>query len=94
MVKYGSFRSHILGLEAVTASGDILDLRSEIVKDNTGYDLKQLFIGAEGTLGIVTRLNILCPRVDKFRTLIVFKTDNFSTIVKNIPKIKTIPLQQ
>ena len=60
VIKYGSFRSHILGLEAVTPNGEVLDLRSEIMKDNTGYDLKQLFIGGEGTLGVITKLNIHC----------------------------------
>ncbi|MCB0371197.1 MAG: FAD-binding oxidoreductase [Bdellovibrionales bacterium] len=77
VIKYGSFRSHILGLEAVLANGEVLDLRSEVLKDNTGYDLKQLFIGGEGTLGVITRLNILCPKMDKIRRIMVFKTDNY-----------------
>ncbi len=41
----------MLGLEVVTADGTVLDLLRTLRKDNTGYDLKQLFIGAEGTLG-------------------------------------------
>jgi FAD/FMN-containing dehydrogenase len=45
VLKYGSYRSHILGLEAVLATGEVLDMRSEIFKDNTGYDIKQLLIG-------------------------------------------------
>ena len=77
VIKYGSFRSHILGLEAVLPSGEVLDMRSKIVKDNTGYDLKHLFIGGEGTLGIITRLNIHCPKVDTYHKVLVFKTDNF-----------------
>lgn len=60
VVKYGSLRSHILGLEAVLPNGEILDLRSKIHKDNTGFDLKQLFISSEGTIGIITKLNIHC----------------------------------
>jgi FAD/FMN-containing dehydrogenase len=47
------------------------------MKDNTGYDLKQLFIGGEGTLGIITKLNIQCPKIDAIRRIIVFKTDKF-----------------
>jgi len=61
----------------VTPNGEILDFRSDIMKDNTGYDLKQLFIGGEGTLGIITKLNIHCPKIDAIRRIIVFKTDKF-----------------
>lgn len=75
VIKNGGFRSHILGLEAVIPSGEILDMTSEIHKDNTGYDLKHLFIGSEGTLGMITKLNIHCPKVDVDRKILVFKTD-------------------
>lgn len=54
VLRYGSVRSLVLGLEVVLADGRTLDLMRNLRKDNTGYDLKQLFIGAEGTLGIVT----------------------------------------
>lgn len=54
VVRYGSTRGLCLGLEVVLASGEVLDLMSELHKDNTGYDLRDLFIGAEGTLGIIT----------------------------------------
>jgi FAD/FMN-containing dehydrogenase len=54
VLRYGMAREQILGLEAVLADGRVLDLLRTLRKDNTGYDLKQLFIGAEGTLGIVT----------------------------------------
>ena len=46
MVKHGSFRSHILGLQAVMANGSILNLSSSAYKDNTGYDVKNLLIGS------------------------------------------------
>ena len=54
VLRYGMAREQILGLEAVLADGRVLDLLRTLRKDNTGYDLKQLFIGAEGTLGVVT----------------------------------------
>jgi len=54
VLHYGNMRSLVLGLEAVLPSGDIWHGLSGLRKDNTGYDLKQLFIGAEGTLGIIT----------------------------------------
>ncbi|NHB78070.1 FAD-binding oxidoreductase [Rhodobacter calidifons] len=54
VLRYGSTRGLCLGLEVVLPDGRILDLMSELHKDNSGYDLKDLFIGAEGTLGIIT----------------------------------------
>src|SRR6202167_4963635 len=51
---YGVARSHVLGVEVVLADGRILDNLNKLKKDNTGYDLKNLFVGAEGTLGVIT----------------------------------------
>ncbi len=54
VLRYGSTRALCLGLEVVLADGRVLNMLSELHKDNSGYDLKDLFIGAEGTLGIIT----------------------------------------
>jgi FAD/FMN-containing dehydrogenase len=54
VLRYGTARELVLGLEVVLADGRVLDMLRTLRKDNTGYDLKQLFIGAEGTLGIIT----------------------------------------
>jgi FAD/FMN-containing dehydrogenase len=54
VLHYGNTRDLVLGVEAVLADGRVLNMLRTLRKDNTGYDLKQLFIGAEGTLGIVT----------------------------------------
>ena len=62
LVRYGSLHGSVLGLEVVTAEGRIVDMQSTLRKDNTGYDLKQLFVGSEGTLGVITTANILTPR--------------------------------
>jgi FAD/FMN-containing dehydrogenase len=60
---HGIARSHALGLEVVLADGRVLDNLNKLKKDNTGYDLKNLFIGAEGTLGIITAAVLrLVPR--------------------------------
>ncbi len=53
-LRYGNTREFVLGLEVVTANGEILNILHHLRKDNTGYDLKQFFIGSEGTLGIIT----------------------------------------
>jgi FAD/FMN-containing dehydrogenase len=55
-VRYGSLHGNVLGMEMVLANGTIVDNLSTLRKDNTGYDVKQLFIGAEGTLGSVRRV--------------------------------------
>lgn len=55
VIRYGMTRALVLGLEVVLANGDVIDAMGSLIKDNSGYDLKQLFIGSEGTLGVVTR---------------------------------------
>ncbi|XP_040982697.1 D-2-hydroxyglutarate dehydrogenase, mitochondrial isoform X2 [Aquila chrysaetos chrysaetos] len=65
LLRYGSLRGTVLGLEVVLADGSALDCLASLRKDNTGYDLKQLFIGSEGTLGVITAVSILCPQKPK-----------------------------
>ncbi|ANT54109.1 FAD-binding oxidoreductase [Mesorhizobium amorphae] len=55
VLRYGMYRAQVLGLEAVLADGSILTSLKGLPKDNSGYDLNQLFVGSEGTLGVVTR---------------------------------------
>jgi FAD/FMN-containing dehydrogenase len=69
VLRYGSTRALCLGLEVVLADGRVLNLMSELHKDNSGYDLKQMFIGAEGTLGIITAAVMkLVPRPRAYAT--------------------------
>ena len=58
VLRYGTTRSWVSGLRVVVASGELLDIGGALVKDNTGYDLRQLFIGAEGTLGIIVEATL------------------------------------
>jgi FAD/FMN-containing dehydrogenase len=67
VLRYGSARQLVLGLEVVLADGRILDLLKTLHKDNTGYDLKQLFIGAEGTLGVITAAALKLFAMPKLR---------------------------
>jgi len=55
VIRFGMMREQVLGLEAVLANGTVISSLNAVLKNNTGYDLKQLFIGSEGTLGVVTR---------------------------------------
>jgi FAD/FMN-containing dehydrogenase len=69
---HGIARTHALGLEVVLADGRVLDNLNKLKKDNTGYDLKNLFIGAEGTLGIITAAVLrLVPRPRSVETAFV-----------------------
>jgi FAD/FMN-containing dehydrogenase len=72
VLRYGMMRDLVLGLEVVLAGGRVLDLMRGLRKDNTGYDLKQLFIGAEGTLGIITAAMLkLFPKPTGYATALV-----------------------
>lgn len=55
VIRYGMMRDQVLGIEAVLADGTVISSLNTVIKNNTGYDLRQWFIGSEGTLGIVTR---------------------------------------
>jgi FAD/FMN-containing dehydrogenase len=58
VLRYGMMRANVLGLEAVLADGTVVCSLNRMLKNNAGYDLKQLFIGTEGTLGVVTRVDL------------------------------------
>jgi len=81
--RFGSLHANVVGLEVVLADGTILDCNISKVnhKDNTGYDLKQLFIGAEGTLGIVTKVAISCPRLPVSKQVAFLGCDSFEDVV-------------
>ncbi|HDD33934.1 MAG TPA: FAD-binding oxidoreductase [Thermofilaceae archaeon] len=71
-VRTGVMRNYVLGLEVVLPTGEILELGGRILKNNTGYNLMQLFIGSEGTLGVITKAVIrLYPRFGATVTMIV-----------------------
>ncbi|XP_070561383.1 D-2-hydroxyglutarate dehydrogenase, mitochondrial-like [Ptychodera flava] len=88
LVRYGSLHGSVLGLEAVLADGTVVDCLSPIRKDNTGYDLKQLFIGAEGTLGMVTAVSILCPRRPKSVNVAFLGCNSFDDVLATFRNAK------
>ena len=76
VLRYGMMRNLVLGLEAVLADGTVVSSMNQMLKNNTGYDLKQLFIGSEGTLGIVTRAVIrLHPQTTSRQTAMLAVED-------------------
>ena len=88
LLKYGSLHGSVLGLEVVLADGTILNNISTVRKDNTGYDLKQLFIGSEGTLGIITQVAILTAKAPKHTGLVLLAVEDFETVQKILTRAK------
>jgi len=82
VVRYGMMREQILGIEAVLADGRVISSLNHMIKNNTGYDLKQLFIGSEGSLGVITRLVLrLRERPTSSNTALV-SADRFDQIAR------------
>ena len=88
VVRFGMMREHILGLEVVLADGTVIDALKGLIKDNSGYDLKHLFIGAEGTLGIVTRAVVrLRPQLVS-RNAALLAMPDFGSVLRFLPWIE------
>lgn len=81
VLKYGMTRQLVLGLEAVLADGTIISSMKKIIKDNSGYDLKQLFIGGEGTLGIVTKAVLKLTEAPTSRASVMVAMDDYDKVV-------------
>ncbi|KAL4988924.1 hypothetical protein BDW68DRAFT_186828 [Aspergillus falconensis] len=80
LLRYGSLHGTVLGVEAVLPDGTIMDGLSTLRKNNTGYDLKQLFIGSEGTIGIITGVSILCPPRPKAVNVAYFGLESYDKV--------------
>lgn len=81
VIRYGMTRNWVLGLEAVLADGTILSSMNRMIKNNAGYDLKQLFLGSEGTLGIITRLVLRLRAAPSTRNSAMVAMTSFDSVV-------------
>ncbi|MCU1721904.1 FAD-binding oxidoreductase [Pseudomonas sp. 5P_5.1_Bac1] len=81
VIRYGMTRNWVAGLKVVTGKGDLLELNKDLIKNATGYDLRQLFIGAEGTLGFVVEATMRLDRAPKNLTAMVLGTPDFDSIM-------------
>lgn len=81
VIRYGNTRNWVLGITAVTMQGEVLHFNQDLEKNNTGYDFRQLFLGSEGTLGVITEATLkLCPL--PARTLVaLFSLADFSKLL-------------
>ncbi len=82
VIKYGMTRDWVAGLTVVTGKGDILQLNNGLMKNNAGYDLRQLFIGAEGTLGFVVEATMRLTRPPEKLTALVLGVPEFAAIMQ------------
>ena len=81
VIRYGMTRNWVAGLKVVTGKGDLLELNKDLIKNATGYDLRHLFIGAEGTLGFVVEATMRLDRAPKNLTAMVLGTPDFDAIM-------------
>lgn len=82
--------ANTIGLKMVLPDGTILDNMTTLRKDNTGYDLKHLFIGSEGTLGVITECAILCPPYPTKKHIAMVTVNSFEDVLKLLHKTKAL----
>jgi FAD/FMN-containing dehydrogenase len=81
VIRHGMTRDWVAGLKLVTGTGELLDLNRGLVKNNTGYDLRQLVIGAEGTLGVVVEATMRLSRPPKDQAVLVLGVPDMASIM-------------
>lgn len=86
-VKYGVTRHNVLGVEAVLASGEIIECGGKPIKNSTGYDLTQLIIGSEGTLAFVTKATLRLQPRPAFAATILAPFDTLDEVTRAVPKV-------
>lgn len=80
VLRHGMMRQSVLGLEAVLADGSVVSRMGKALKDNAGYDLKQVFIGSEGTLGVITRAVLALQPLPSSRCSALVAVDGFEAV--------------
>lgn len=91
VIKHGMTRHWILGLTVVTMTGQILQLNGSLEKNNTGLDLKHLFIGSEGILGVVTEAVLKLTRIEKNLDLYFFGVRDMASVFRLLEKARSGP---
>jgi FAD/FMN-containing dehydrogenase len=91
VLRWGMTRQQVLGLEVVLADGTIVDATNRLLKNNTGYDLKQLFIGGEGTLGIVTKAVLRLVPLPTTQSVAFVAVENYAHLVEVLARARRLP---
>lgn len=89
VLQFGMMREQTLGLEVVLADGSVLPMLRPMLKNNTGYDLKQLFIGAEGTLGVITRVLLRLHPAPRARATALVALADFDAALALLGRLQT-----
>jgi FAD/FMN-containing dehydrogenase len=82
VIRYGHTRNWVLGLTAVLADGTVLDMNRSLEKNNTGADLRQLFIGSEGTLGVITEVTLKLCRLPPEQQVMLFSVGGIEDVLR------------
>ncbi len=82
VLRYGMMRNWVSGLTVVTGKGEVLHLNKSLVKNATGFDLKNLFIGSEGTLGFITEVELKVTRPPENTTVLVFGLEKLGNVIE------------
>jgi len=82
VIRYGLTRQWVLGLQVVLADGTVLELNGALEKNNTGFDLRQLFIGSEGTLGIITEATLKLTRLPGRADVFLFAVQDLAAVLR------------
>ena len=82
VIRYGMTRDMVLGVEAVLADGTVISAMNQMIKNNAGYDLKHLFIGSEGTLGVVTRAVLRCREAVSSQPTMLVAVESFDKLLR------------
>jgi FAD/FMN-containing dehydrogenase len=91
VIRYGTTRPWVLGLEVVTARGDVLHLNGALEKNNTGFDLRQLFIGSEGTLGLITAATLKLTRLPGHLDVMLLAVSDLPAVLRLFEEARRAP---
>jgi len=92
VIRYGLTRNWVLGLQVVTAHGHVLELNGALEKNNTGLDLRQLFIGSEGILGVITEATLKLTRVPSRQSVLMFAVDDVAAVLRLFRDARKAPI--
>jgi FAD/FMN-containing dehydrogenase len=92
VIRYGLTRQWVLGLEVVLATGEILELNGALEKNNTGTDLRQLFIGSEGTLGVITEATLKLAPIPKEEDVFLFAVPDLDSVLELFRLARSAPI--